>query len=112
MKRYPERPQLAGNMREQVTLQFPTYEPDPDGQLQETWHDVGTFYARVEPLDGQERFEAGKIDASYSVRFHIRYREGVTPEWRVIYRGEVFNIQHVRNPDERRMFLALECEVT
>jgi SPP1 family predicted phage head-tail adaptor len=110
MSRYPQRPQLVGNLRELVTLQYATTVPDGFGNHIETWHDVGPIYARVEPLGGEERIQASGLTAPYNVRVHIRYRQGITPEWRLVYKGETFQIRAVSNYDERRQFLTLDCE--
>lgn len=110
MTRYPRCPQLIGNLREQVTLQFETTEPDGFGNEVPTWHSVGSVAARIEPLDGEERIQAGGLTAPFNARVHIRYRQGVTTDWRLIYRGATFQIRAISNYDERRQFLTLDCE--
>lgn len=107
--REPYRAQRIGNLREHVVLQSVTYEDDGYGGQIPTWHDHGPIAARVEPLKGEERIIAGRLASPYDVAVHIRYRDDVRTDWRVVYRGETLEITSLRNLDERKRFLTLEC---
>lgn len=106
----PWKPQRIGNLNERITVQHFVSEDDGYGNEIQEWQDLATVRARVEPVKGNERVIAGGLANPYSVTFHMRYRDDVTTAHRIVYRGSVFNIQYLRNLDERRRFLSLDCE--
>lgn len=101
--------QRIGDLRERVTLQYYTETRDEYGGISQAWADVDQIRARVEPIKAGEQVIAGGIQAVTDVLVHIRYREDVAPDWRLIWKGQTFNIKGVRNLDERNRFLALDC---
>lgn len=56
------------------------YPRDP----KEAWEDVMPLYASREPLRGREFFAAAAANAELTLRYKIRYREGITPDMRFI----------------------------
>lgn len=54
------------------------YPTSPDDE----WEDVMTVYASREPLRGREFFAAAAANAELTLRYKIRYREGITPDMR------------------------------
>ncbi|WP_339273628.1 phage head closure protein [Paenibacillus sp. FSL W8-0426] len=48
------------------------------------WEDVMTLYASREPLRGREFFAAAAANAELTLRYKIRYRDGITPDMRFI----------------------------
>ena len=69
--------------------------------------DVATVWARWEDLRGRELFAQGQEQLVYEARCVIRWRSDVQADWRVVYRGVVYDI--VGQPIERgrREFLEL-----
>ncbi|MBN2909153.1 phage head closure protein [Polycladomyces sp. WAk] len=101
------------DLRHRVTLQKKNVIKDSEGLVTETWIDVATVWAAVEPLRGREYFEAAVVNAENIVRIRMRYRDGVKPDMRVIYSGRIFNITSVIDIDERHREMHLMCrEVT
>ncbi|MCT8992048.1 phage head closure protein [Chelativorans sp. SCAU2101] len=107
--REPYRAQRIGNLREHVTLLERVEESDGQGGTTVTWHEIGPIAARVEPLKGEERVIAGRLASPYDVAVHIRYRDDVRTGWRLVYRGETLDITSLRNLDERKRFLTIDC---
>ena len=107
--REPYRGQRIGNMRERITLQRLERTPDGGGGFEETFVDVTTVWARVEPVKADEQFIAGGIQSITDVLVHIRHRDDVVPTWRLEWQGRQFNITGIRNLDERGRFLVLDC---
>jgi SPP1 family predicted phage head-tail adaptor len=101
-----------GNLRERVELQKRTVELDEFGGEEITWVPLATVWARVEPLKGTERFAAQQVIATLAYRVHIRYRGDLGPLDRVIWNEQQLDVQAVINPDERRRYEVLDCEVT
>lgn len=100
---------LAGVLRKRVTIQTLTQVSDGGGGFTEDWTDTATVWARVEPLDGTERFEAQQVSSALSHRVTIRHR-AVTPQQRLKYGTRIFRINAVLNPEERDEMLHLLCE--
>lgn len=48
------------------------------------WEDVDTLWAAREPIRGREFFSAAADRAEITVRYKIRYREGITSEMRLV----------------------------
>lgn len=107
--RNPYQGQRVGNLRERVMLQQSTTTTDDYGGVVYEWSDVAEVWARVEPVKSAEEFIAGGVQTVTDVLVHIRYRPDLTPEWRLIWKGQTYNIKGARNLDERSRFLALDC---
>jgi len=99
----------AGDLRHRITLQQKTETRDSFGAVIETWNDVATLYASIEPLRGKEFFDAQQVNAEVTIRIRIRYRSGVTPNMRVLFGTRTFDIQSVINVDERNREMILMC---
>lgn len=102
-----------GNLRHRVSLQQKTITEDALKQQSETWMNIATVWAVIEPLSGREYFAAKQINAEISVRITLRYLPGVTTEVRAVFGGRIFEVLSVVNPEERCESLILMCkEVT
>lgn len=102
-----------GDLRHRIVLQKKEITEDELKQQSETWTDIATVWAAIEPISGRAYFEAKQINAENSTRITIRYRMDVTPHTRAVFGSRVFEIQSVVNPKERRETLVLMCrEVT
>ncbi|WP_256804573.1 phage head closure protein [Pseudomonas putida] len=49
--------------------------------------------ARVEPLSARDLVAAMAAQSEATARMVIRYRQGVLPSMRIIYRGEIYSIE-------------------
>lgn len=82
----------AGQLRHRITLEAPVYTQDPvSGEMVRTWEDRGSVWAAIEPLSVREFIQAQAIQSQVSVRFMIRYREDVQPDWRIVHKGKFYN---------------------
>lgn len=102
----------AGQLRQRVTIQQGTAAKDEYGEDILTWSTFATVWARVEPLKGDEFLAARQAAAvaMLDTRITIRYVSGVTPEMRVSYDGNLYNIEAVIDPDERHIEMQLMCK--
>lgn len=103
------RTQRIGNMRERITLQRLERTPDGGGGFEETFVDVASVWARVEPVKSSEQFMAGGIQGIDDLLVHIRHRDDVNQLWRMIWRDRQLSITGIRNLDERRQFLTIDA---
>lgn len=100
----------AGELRHKVTLQQMSTTRDSFGAVVETWADVATVWAAIEPAGGRETLAGQEVTAEVTHRVRIRYRADVTPEMRANFQGRVFDIQAVLNVDGRGRELHLLCK--
>lgn len=96
-----------GDLRHRITLQQKVETRDEFGGVTETWQDVATIHAAIEPLKGREFFAAQQVQADTTGRIRIRYREGVVPAMRAKFGARVYDLQSVINVDERNRELHL-----
>ena len=100
---------IAGRLNKRVTLQSATLARDGHGQAIETWSNVATVWAAIEPIRGREYFAAQQVSAETTHRVTIRHRSGVSPQWRVVFGSRTFRIESVINPLEKNERLELMC---
>lgn len=99
----------AGKLRHRVTIQELVRTDDGYGGITETWQDVATVWAAVEPLRGNERYRAQQVQAELTHKVAMRYRVGVKPQMRLLYAGRVLEIEAVIDVEERHRWLELLC---
>ena len=91
----------TGNLRHRITIQQKMTTTDSEGIPIETWTDFATVWAAVEPTTGKEFWEAQAINQENTVRFRIRYLNGIRPYMQVIYKGRTFRITAIMDAKER-----------
>lgn len=84
---------------------------DEEGFLTPTWEVFARPWAEITAVSGSEKISAGGLIAKASMKFRIRYREGITTQHRVIYAQKAMNIVFVDDEDEAHRYLVLYCEV-
>lgn len=102
----------AGKLNERVTIQTPRETRTTLGESYLSWDDLATVWARVEGMNSREVLQAMQANAVVSHKIHIRYREGVNHEARVIWRGRHMEIASVVERQNRTMLELLVREVT
>lgn len=119
----PYRRQRLGNLNRRVWLQRHVETRNDFNEIVFAWQNEARIWARIEPLKGVERFEAGGIQDTAHALIHIRFRDDVNPAAFRIIEGEtehdgnedkpasgavVWNITGTRQLDERRAYLAMD----
>jgi len=100
----------SGALRERVKLQRPAAGIDALGQALDTWEDVATVWARVEPMRGREYFAAAQVQSTAEVRITIRHRTDIDATWRVQHRGVAHAlVSPPIDPHARKETLELMC---
>lgn len=109
MARVVVRTMRAGDLRHRVTIQQKTVTSDPEGVAVETWTEVATVWAAVEPLRGREYIQAAAVTPEVTTRIRMRYRLGVKPAMRVVHGGRVYDVLSVIDVGGLRRELELMC---
>jgi SPP1 family predicted phage head-tail adaptor len=104
-----------GRMRSLITLQAKAVTRGASGSEQSNWTDAAVVHCAFATDAGREFMAAKAVNAEMTHLLSIRWRAGVTQSMRVKYDDpkdnttRYFDIRAVKNPDNRRRFLALEC---
>tara|TARA_Y100000310_G_scaffold34448_1_gene32622 strand:- start:204 stop:539 length:336 start_codon:yes stop_codon:yes gene_type:complete len=95
----------AGKLRHRVRIETVTISRDSDyGDVTETWALLarnGIVWADIQPLSGQERWQANAADPEMTHTITIRYHDTIGPKDRIVYGSRTFRIQSVMNVGER-----------
>lgn len=103
-----------GLFRHRITFQ--KYDPDavnengfplPEDQR---WTDVKTVWAMIKTIKGREFYEAASTQNENTVRFVIRYKAGLDPDMRIIFKGRPFHIESIINDDKLNKTLTIMCK--
>ncbi|KEQ00406.1 Bacteriophage head-tail adaptor [Snodgrassella alvi SCGC AB-598-J21] len=102
----------AGKLDKRVLLQRPESSRGSLGGIDRKWIDVGWLWANLSYLSGREFLKNGLNAESCNVSVQIRKSKltaGISPEWRLVYRGKVFNIQAVLPDSVHAEVINLPC---
>lgn len=97
-------------LRHRIRLQSASLAPDGGGGGAESWSDLATLWAAIEPQSGGETRAGGGASSLLRHEIVIRHRAGVNAAQRIVFDGRVFRIQAVLNPEERSRYLRILCE--
>jgi len=88
-----------------VRLEGSTNQADSDGSFTPAWAALSpaTVWASIEPATarGLERVVAATVESSATHIVTMPYHAGVTTKTRILFKGRVFSVTGVANPDER-----------
>ena len=104
----------AGKLKHRVVIQSIVNIPDTYGGNVETWVDIATVWASVEPAatkrGAAEFWQGQQLNMALAYVVTIRYLESITHIDRVKFGTRIFKIHAVINPSEGRRELQLMCE--
>jgi SPP1 family predicted phage head-tail adaptor len=102
-----------GDMRHRITILKPVNTADDNGFETETYENFKTVWASISNLYGREYFEAATLNAEKTVKFTIRYIDGIDNSMRISFRGKQYEITFIDNIKYENRFIeirALEVE--
>nr|WP_026001492.1 phage head closure protein [Pseudomonas donghuensis] len=101
----------AGKLRHRIEIQHKVEQRDPvTGEFGEpTWELFAKVWAQVSPLSMRDLIAAKAQQSEATGRIVIRYRAGVLPTMRIVYRGEVYSIEGIplEDPNSGREYLTI-----
>lgn len=101
----------AGRLRHRVTIQQKSATTDAFGGRVETWADIATVWASVEPLQGRELASAKATYPEVTAKITMRYRDNVTEVNRIKFENKYYNLTPGNDKDMKHtelVFLASE----
>lgn len=104
----------AGELSKKITLLKPYNFLDKSGAPTTAWYPICDVMAIIEPVSGREYWMASQSNREATVRFVIRYREGITDNMRIRYKAKdrckIYEMTSVPiNPNEENKYLQLMC---
>ena len=101
---------IIGKLRHKVNLQSSTQAQDGYGEESKTWSTDESIFAQIQPLRGTELIEYQQLSTELTHRIIIRYNSSVTPKKRILWGTRIFDINVVRNIDEKNVYQELLCK--
>ena len=94
-----------GALRHELALEAVSLTPDGAGGHTESWTEVATLFARIEPVSAISRFGADQTLESVTHRMTVRHRADLRSGMRFNRLGRIFEILTVHDPDETGRYL-------
>lgn len=89
-----------GAFRTELSLQEATVTGDGAGGHGETWNEIATVFARMEPVSARQTFGAGQTLENVTHRVTLRHRGDLKSGMRLVRQGRLLEIMTVHDPDE------------
>jgi SPP1 family predicted phage head-tail adaptor len=100
----------VGKMRQRISLLTPSNVQDElGGTTLSGWTVFAEVWASIEAVNGNEKFAAGEYVSTSTHRIVIRYQDGITSNFQVLFGVRKFQITNVSNPTGRTHMLVLDC---
>lgn len=96
-----------GPLRHRVEIQSSMSIDDGMGGQITTWTTDETYWASVSPLQGAELYQAQQTQAKVTHKIVMRYAPDITPKNRMLFGSKIFDIEFVRNVQEKNKMLEL-----
>ncbi len=101
---------VIGKLRHYIQIQSSANAQDDYGEENKVWAIEESVFASVQPLRGQELLEFQQINAELTHRIIIRHTINATVAKRIKFGVRIFDINVVRNIDERNTMQELLCK--
>lgn len=103
-----------GQWRERILIQKNGIEVDKAGNQKNKWTDYYSCQAYVNNLSGKEYWEAAQVNQEASLYFIVRYCRELkhmdSTQYRIVFRGELYNITFVDFMQYQNKTLKLRAE--
>ena len=100
---------IPASFRKRITIQTKSDASDGQGGFTETWNDLATVYASIEPLKAFERYQAMQMQTPVTHKIVMRYRDDVPTTARIRFGDRVFWVKEIINVEERGRRLAIKA---
>lgn len=101
-------------LNEKIMIQKSVVQSDSIGNRKNAWEDYYSCFATVGGESGNEKAEAGQIVDGASITFTVRYCNQLvgimSTGFRILFRGEIYNILSVDHMNWKKKSLKFRCE--
>lgn len=98
-----------GQLRHRISVQSETMATDASGGALPTYSTIDTRWAKIDPLEGRELYNAQQTVAGTTHKIAMRFYSGLTPKHRLLYGTRIFRIISVLNPEEFGIYSVCMC---
>ncbi|KVF27641.1 head-tail adaptor protein [Burkholderia vietnamiensis] len=100
----------AGDLDRRVQLRERRDYPYRDAELESEFPLQKPRWAKIEPVGAAVYSGSVQIDEKVTHRIYLRYLDGVTSDYEVVHRAQVFRVKRVGDLNGVRRFTVLEVE--
>jgi len=94
-----------GELDQLINIVRPVSVGDGVGGREVTLSNIATdLFAKAKPLSGSEGENSGKINASFSMMFVVRFRDDVKEDDRIFWSGDYYNIRQIQKSGTRELY--------
>lgn len=97
----------AGDLKDRVTLQQPTYTNNNRGGQTVTYADYGSVWCKAVPYTDSRGLEQGQETYNDATAFTVRYNSAFQADWKLRYEGNEYFIHAVENIEGRYQYLKI-----
>lgn len=87
--------QAAGKLNHRIRFESLETSQDSNGDTVEDWISQGDVWAEVVPSSAREFISASAMQSRVVARITVRRRSDIEPNWRILFRGQYYNIEGV-----------------
>ena len=95
----------VGDFKQRVSIERYKTEPDGMGGTTQKWTEVDKVWCNIKPLSGQKRLEFGKLDSTVTHEILMRYRQDISDQDRLKYKGKNYTLKFEINEDKEDTYL-------
>ena len=85
----------AGKLKHRIEVQAPTNSRADDGGTATSWATEATRWGSIDAISGREFFEAAQTQSRVTHRIRMRFYDGLTSDYRLVWDGRAFEIDSV-----------------
>lgn len=100
-----------GVLRHRILIQKVILAKNDNGFEVEQWQDYKTVWGAITNIQGREYYAATAINAENTVKFKIRYTEGIENSMRILFKDKTYNIISLDNIKYRNKYIEIKAVV-
>lgn len=98
-----------GELKHRIIFQRFITTINDNGFEVEAWEDYKTVWASVSNLSGKEYYQASAVQEEKTVKFLIRYTDGVDTSMRILFEGKQYNITSIDNIKYKNKYIEIKA---
>jgi len=98
-----------GEMRHRITFQRVTPSVNENGFESEVPQDYKTVWAEASNLSGKEYFSAAQVNEENTVKFTIRFLEGLDQTMKILFQGKAYNITAIDDIKYKKRYIEIKA---
>ena len=101
---------MLGLLKQRLIIQQPVTTADAIGGTTKSWQTLATVWGRATPVRGTQFFAGFQKNSEEIYEFMVRYRSGITPQHRILWRNKIYRIISVLHPEGEQEWLVITAK--